>query len=309
MEVYGVKWMANGCAQPATNFCGGISAVAGIYDTFLVDQWGVLHDGRAAYAGAVDCLRRLIDAGKQVILISNSGRRALDSEQRLGRVGISAACYSQLVTSGEIAWRMLAAGEGFCRELVGRRCALFASDPASDFAHGLPIEPSGLDAADFILLTGMDDTRPMADYERMIDVGTRRGIPLVCANPDLARITPDGLKPGAGTIAAHYAARGGSVHYVGKPHREIYAHCLHLASEAVGGRTVAVGDSLHHDIAGGAAVGIDTLLVMNGVHADALPADGSPERLIAAMRRIVGDDGPLPDWAVPSFRWSPEVWS
>ena len=283
----------------SVEFCAGIAPAADRYDVFLVDQWGVLHDGRMPYAGAVDCLRRLVEAGKTVVLISNSGRRAAESEERLHRLGISAACYSHLVTSGEIAWRMLAAGEGFCRTLAGKRCALFASDTVSRFADGLPVTLSTLDTADFILLSGMDDSRPTADYERMIEAGNRRGLPLVCANPDLARITPAGLKPGAGAIAERYAARGGEVHYVGKPHREIYAHCLQLAA----GRALGVGDSLHHDVAGGAAAGIDTLLVMNGVHAAELPNEASAATLVAAMRRIVGDQGVLPDWAAPAFRW------
>lgn len=282
----------------SVEFCTGIASVVGRYDVFLVDQWGVLHDGRVPYAGAVDCLRRLVDAGKAVILISNSGRRAGESERRLNRLGISATCYSHLVTSGEIAWRMLAAGDGFCRTLVGKRCALFASDAVSSLIDGLPVTLATLDTADFILLSGMDDSRPAADYERMIEAGTRRGLPLVCANPDLARITPDGLKPGAGAIAARYAALGGVVHYVGKPHREIYAHCLKLAA----GRALGVGDSLHHDVAGGAAAGIDTLLVLNGVHAAELPNEASAVTLAVAMRRIVGDEGVLPDWAAPAFR-------
>lgn len=158
----------------SVEFCAGIAPVADRYDVFLVDQWGVLHDGRMPYAGAVDCLRRLVEAGKTVVLISNSGRRAA-SEERLHRLGISAACYSHLVTSGEIAWQMLAAGEGFCRTLTGKRCALFASDAVSRFADGLPVTLATLDTADFILLSGMDDSRPTVDYERMIEAGNRRG--------------------------------------------------------------------------------------------------------------------------------------
>ncbi len=283
----------------SVEFCAGIAPVADRYDVFLVDQWGVLHDGQAPYVGAVDCLCRLVAAGKTVILISNSGRRAAESERRLHRLGISAACYSHLVTSGEIVWRMLAAGEGFCRTLVGKRCALFASDADARLADGLPVTLATLDTADFILLSGIDDSRPAADYERMIDAGVRRGLPLICANPDLARITPNGLKPGAGAIAARYAALGGVVKYAGKPHREIYAHCLTLAA----GRALGIGDSLHHDVAGGAAAGIDTLLVLNGVHAAELPSEASPEELTVTMRRIVGDAGALPHYVAPAFRW------
>ena len=131
----------------AVRFCGGLADLAGAYDAFLIDQWGVLHDGYVPYGGAVDCLRRLVAAGKRVVLISNSGRRAQESGERLARIGLSPDGYSDLVTSGEIAWRMLASGEGFCGPLVGRRAALFASDAHSHFAEGLPIALAELEAA------------------------------------------------------------------------------------------------------------------------------------------------------------------
>ena len=41
------------------SFCAGVAELAERYDHFLIDQWGVLHDGHAAYPDAIDCLRRL----------------------------------------------------------------------------------------------------------------------------------------------------------------------------------------------------------------------------------------------------------
>lgn len=287
----------------AIRFRHGLSAAVEHYNTFLIDQWGVLHDGRQPYPGAVDCLHRLLGAGKQVILVSNSGKRRIPNETRLSQIGFPRASYSHLVTSGEIAWQMLARGQTPVSKLAGsqaaKRCLLLSSDDPAEFADGLPICLADAEEADFILLAGIDDAKPQEYYEHVMATGLKRGIALLCANPDLMRITPQGLKPGAGAMAGRYQAGGGKVTYIGKPHPEIYAHCLAMA----GGSTLAIGDSLQHDIAGGRAAGIDTLLVMGGVHADVLPANADQATLTAAIIGIAGRDGALPEWAIPSFKW------
>jgi hypothetical protein len=40
----------------------------------LLDQFGVLHDGRMAYPGAVEAVERLHSQGMQLLIISNSSR-------------------------------------------------------------------------------------------------------------------------------------------------------------------------------------------------------------------------------------------
>ena len=282
----------------------GLSAVANHYDTFLIDQWGVLHDGHKPYEGAVDCLQRLTAAGKKVIIISNSGKRSAENEKRLKSIGFGADSYSYLVTSGEIAWQRLATPHGPFRTLAGQRCLLLSSDDAAGFAQGLPItRVESVDNADFILLAGMDEKLSQQDYEHIIATGVGRKIPLICANPDLTRITLEGLKPGAGAMAGDYQRRGGEVSYIGKPHPEIYAHCLMLANNPSKSRVLAIGDSLHHDVAGGMATGIDTLLILGGVHADHFPENMEPAMLRDAMIALTGDDNTIPDWAIPSFKW------
>ena len=56
-----------------------------------------------------------------------------------------------------------------------------------------------------------------------------------------------------------------------------------------------MGDSLRTDIAGAEAAGIDSLLVLNGIHQEEL-AGGDLESIV---RRA----GVRPTAAVPSFRW------
>ena len=296
---------ANPSASAAqTKFRYGLSTMAKRYDTFLIDQWGVLHDGQKPYVGAVECLRRLTWSGKQVIIISNSGKRAAANESRLKKIGFPRDSYSQVVTSGEITWQMLATGGGVFRKFVGKRCLLLSSEDASEFAAGLSIRlVDSVEEADFILLAGIDDSKPQNYYDYIIATGLSRGIQLICTNPDLTRITSDGLKPGSGAMAKNYQARGGRVHYIGKPHPEIYSHCLMLAATRSEGRAIAIGDSLHHDIAGGIAAGIDTLLVIGGVHSKAFEGISRSANPMDVISKITADPDTVPNWAVPFFRW------
>ena len=42
------------------------------YDGFLLDQFGVVHDGKACYAGSAEAARELQKLGKRVAILSNS---------------------------------------------------------------------------------------------------------------------------------------------------------------------------------------------------------------------------------------------
>ena len=43
----------------------------------LLDQYGVLHDGQKAYPGAVAAVEALAAAGRKLLVLSNSSRRAV----------------------------------------------------------------------------------------------------------------------------------------------------------------------------------------------------------------------------------------
>ena len=40
---------------------GGLRELAPRYDGFILDLWGVIHDGVTPIPGAIDCLQSLID--------------------------------------------------------------------------------------------------------------------------------------------------------------------------------------------------------------------------------------------------------
>src|SRR5262249_17098469 len=79
----------------------GIGALAPRYDGLILDLWGVVHDGVAPLPGALECLRALIEARKRVVLLSNAPRRSSDVVDRISRIGVPAALYHDVMSSGE----------------------------------------------------------------------------------------------------------------------------------------------------------------------------------------------------------------
>ncbi len=85
----------------------GFAPLAERYDGFILDLWGVVHDGVAPYPGAVDVLKRLRAAGKPAVLLSNAPRRSAMAQQSMRTMGIPDNLYAGILTSGEATWRML----------------------------------------------------------------------------------------------------------------------------------------------------------------------------------------------------------
>jgi HAD superfamily hydrolase (TIGR01459 family) len=162
-----------------------------------------------------------------------------------------------------------------------------------------------IDEAEFILLAGTEDHMTLDHFARALERGARCGLPMVCANPDVVAVQPGGgfgMAPGA--VARRYEELGGRVGYVGKPHRPVYELCLERLGHPRPAQVVAVGDSLAHDVAGAAAMGIDAALVVAGIHADELDLEMDRAGLQAALARLREEHGVLPRWLLPRFRWS-----
>ena len=79
----------------------GFGALSANYDGFIVDLWGVVHDGVKPYPGVLDCLARLKAAGKRVVFLSNAPRRAAKIGEALHEMGITRNLYDGIMSSGE----------------------------------------------------------------------------------------------------------------------------------------------------------------------------------------------------------------
>lgn len=283
----------------------GLRQIADRYDGFILDQWGVLHDGQTAYPGAVDCLRHLKSLGKCTVVLSNSGKRAYANEGRLASLGFDPGTYNRLITSGDIAWEGLKRKvHPFYRKL-GHRCLLISNDQDQSIVQRLAyILVGDIDSADFILLAGAGDLKEPSDCDRFLSAALKRRLPLLCANPDLTRLVDGGLALGCGAIAKSYERMGGEVHYVGKPHPEVYQSCRTFFEERYAKRIVAIGDSLQHDVAGGTAAGFDTVFVSNGIHRDHFVTAVDQETQQSRLSELVGSHcDRRPRWMLSTLRW------
>lgn len=276
----------------------GLAAVAPHYDAFLLDQFGVLHDGTTVYPGVVPCLEALKGAGKRVVILSNSGTLQQPNRERLARLGIPETLYEDFVTSGEVARAYLASGPYELRTTTTApaplRCLplgrLTGGESERAILTGLDIaEAASVEDADFLMVASFGQNPPPRNaFDAVLAAAQQLNLTLVCANPDVKGVSPNGLIHAPGALAADYATAGGKVVYIGKPHPLIYRHVLRNLAPLPSSRVLAVGDSLSHDIVGAQGVGIAAALVIEGIHKEELgdPTDGEAfESRLAALER------------------------
>jgi HAD superfamily hydrolase (TIGR01459 family) len=273
----------------------GFGPLSANYDGFIVDLWGVVHDGVKPYPGVLDCLARLRGAGKRVVFLSNAPRRADKIAEALADMGITRDFYDAIMSSGEAVYQAL---RDRTDEFAALGDTLYHLGPPRDRGvfDTLPLrEASSPAAADFILNTGPDDILGPQDpsvYQPVLDEGLKHNKPMVCANPDLEVIRDGQRIICAGLLAEIYESAGGKVIQRGKPDPAIYAPTLALLGTERHS-TLAVGDSLRTDMAGAKAAGIDACWVLSGIHA--LRPEEAPQEAEMA--------GITPRAILPGFAW------
>ena len=252
----------------------GLGGLCEEADAFLLDQFGTLHDGVRLYPGVAAAMAALRMAGKRLIILSNSGKRSALNMERLTAIGLPPESYDGFLSSGEVAWRLLA--ERRLPALAdARRCLVLARGSAKEALTGLDLEPvEDAGEADLILLLGSEADRIGLDtYRERLAAAARRGVTCLCGNPDRTMVLGDGrLAPASGRLAELYAELGGPVIWIGKPGAAIYAAAFDMLRSMIGSaidpsRIWAVGDSVEHDVAGAAAQGCRSVLVMTGIMA------------------------------------------
>ena len=278
------------------------------YDAIILDQYGVLHNGEALLDGVAAALERLQDGHKLVVLSNTSKRRAQLIAELPGR-GFRSEWLHDAICSGECCWEALRDGSyasavvlgwsdrDSSEYLAGTGVALADGSPDVIVAYG----PDTIDMADREL-TDFRITGDIGPYCALLEDAVARNVPMLCANPDQKTIDVDGKTPlyMPGTMADAYRAMGGEVVLYGKPGVSHFAAALRAAGVDDAGRALMVGDSLHHDILGAAAAGLDSLFVVEtGVHAQDLA-----EVSEASVKRLAAAEGvPVPTFVMRKFRW------
>ena len=281
----------------------GLAALAADYDGYILDVWGVMHQGGPAYPEALACVRRLRAAGKRVVFLSNAPRLAFQVEAVLNGKGVDATLYDAVIASGDAARRALADPTRLPFDGLGTRYSLLGPPGSDDVLDGLGYAAADIAAADFLLGIGLEDGRDTVDdHEPILQAVAARDLPMICVNPDLLVIRLGVQEPCAGALAARYEAIGGRVHYFGKPHPEVYDLAL-AALDVPPARVLAVGDGLATDIAGADAAGLDSVLVTGGLLADTLALAPGEAPAADALEDACRAAGVKPRAALATFVW------
>ena len=291
-----------------TKFCNGISDISDSYAGFIIDQWGVLHDGHKPYDGVVECLKELKSRKKHIIILSNSGKRSDINKDRLKKIGIGPSLYDQIITSGEMTWQGIDAQSEGIFEGLGKKVYVISRGGDRSIVDGLDVEVvDDINDATFLIISGADSPeKSLEDYEPILKTAVRKRLTALCANPDSRGIMGGKTIMGPGTLARRYQDFGGVVHYIGKPHEPIYKHCIKILQEKeiYPGQTIMIGDSLTHDILGGNTVNIDTCLVKTGLHETAFQNASTPQGVDKALTLLANQyNGVRPKYLAESLKW------
>ena len=257
-----------------TKVINSFSEISDKYNVFILDQWGVMHDGRHGYDHAIDAVKHLIYKNKQLIIISNSSKRRISSINSLKDLGFNKNNFIEVMTSGEMIWQELK-DFSYKYDFKTKNCFhIFDSskEDGKDFRIGLEKFKfiDNIKDADFILAcTPFQNTKPI-DYIPILKEALEMNLIMFCANPDFVTIEKNNESNMycMGTIADLYDHMGGKVVILGKPSKEIYLKSCKQLDQIDKSKTIAVGDSLDHDILGASNFGVDSVLITSGIHKD-----------------------------------------
>ena len=256
-----------------------LSKVFKVYDTFVIDLWGVIHDGITLNKKAIEAVDQLNKHSKKIVFLSNAPRPSTKVVDFLLKMKMDRKYLSNVMTSGE------AAMHAINQNKFGKK--FFHLGPPRDTAifEKIKENKTTIDSCEFILCTGLfDEDDPDINKPQLHenDLNYYKNFlikhiskKLVCTNPDLTVHRGNKEEYCAGYIAKIFEELGGKAIYYGKPHKEIYDMCF-KPNEKV----LAIGDNLRTDIKGANNVNKDCLFISNGVHRNEFSNNLELEKLL-----------------------------
>jgi len=238
---------------------GDLSDIEDQFDVFVFDAFGVLNVGETPIEGAALRIEKLRQAGKQIVLLTNSASQSRQKiKEHFSALGFDFT-FEEIVTSRDI---LIVALAGYDPKMSW---GIIASDPLS-FAD-LPCQTILLDRANIADVDGFIFLRitewTTDSHEELINALRAHPRPVLIGNPDLVGPRENSFSRQPGYFAHDIWDRTGIVpQFFGKP----YANAFDLVRERLGDqglekRVVMAGDTLHTDILGATVAGFSTALV------------------------------------------------
>jgi HAD superfamily hydrolase (TIGR01459 family) len=193
-----------------------LSDIYNNYDTFIIDLWGVVHNGIILNSKAIDAIDKLNNKSKKIVFLSNAPRPSLKVINFLLKMNMDRKYLLNVMTSGE------AAMHAINKNKFGK--TFFHLGPPRDISVFEKVKKNKVDIknCDFILCTGLFDEyeNDLEYYKKFLkDYVSKK---LVCTNPDLTVHRGKVEELCAGSVAKVFEKLGGEVVYYGKPYKEVY---------------------------------------------------------------------------------------
>jgi len=240
------------------------------YDAYIVDLWGVVHDGVNPYPGVVECLNHLISLNKKIIFLTNAPRPASVLIKKLKDFGIKTNL-EMMLSSGDVVIEQLKHFNDPVFSQLGHHVYHLGANRNQDILSQpeLQIElTESIENANFLLVSAyMDANEDLNQYDTLLQKAASLHLPFICTNPDKEIPFEDEIRYCAGFLAEKYERMGGVVHYYGKPYLSIYKGAFQrLAKLGIldKKRMLMIGDTLETDIKGANLAGLDSALVLGG---------------------------------------------
>lgn len=242
------------------------------YDLVILDLDGVVYVGDQAVPAAAEVLAQLRQAGPPVMLATNNASRSAEQvAARLTGMGIQADA-AEVVTSAAIAAEVLAD-----RLPPGAGVLVVGTDALAEEVRRVGLNPvRSADPHPAAVVQGYAPQVGWADLAEA-QVAIRAGADWIVTNPDSTLPSPRGQLPGNGAMVAalRTALEREPDLVVGKPEPTLFA----AAARQAGARAaLVVGDRLDTDIEGAHRAGMDSLLVLTGIHGAAQARTAPPEQ-------------------------------
>lgn len=161
MSMSSITMSSNIYKASNSNIATSIQDIIHQYDYFIIDQWGVLHNGKVPYSGVLEALHLLQANNKILILLSNSSKRKSASFKGLQKVGIKEplSYFSDIITSGEIGFHILKDKQFYNKENknINKMINYFVignNDDDVDYLTQAQCCITSIDKADVVLVRG-----------------------------------------------------------------------------------------------------------------------------------------------------------
>ncbi|KAF6001956.1 hypothetical protein F1559_002232 [Cyanidiococcus yangmingshanensis] len=183
------------------------------YDALVLDQFGVLHDGKRAYPFAIDCVCELNRRGIPCVVVSNSSRLRGDCLDQLEALGFRRQWFAGAVTSGQLTQDALLelrqrlseshsrhppATRVFHTNWNGRGRAALPTLKVGDPTHDFKPVGTRVEVAELVVTHGTEgvteedgESVSAVPYGKLVDLlqaCAKRRLPLWCSNPDLVTV-------------------------------------------------------------------------------------------------------------------------